>query len=295
MDGFLVFLVKQSALSAPPLLLAGYGELLAQRGGVINVGIEGTMLMGTIAAFGAAVVMGSAGAAWPAALAAGVVMGVIFAVVTVWLRADQIVAGTAMNLVAAGASTTMWYYVQRYQEAGHAAPALFEPVWLGQYGLFYAAVALGVLLWMVMRWTRVGLVVRALGDGPDACDAAGIRVRWWRTGLVVVAGALAGLAGAYLSTMRGHTFQINMTDGRGFLVLALVIFGRWNLVGLVAVTFAFGAVDGLQSYLAALPGATKAVPHQLFEMLPYLATLAALGVMARGRGGPLWLGRAWPE
>jgi simple sugar transport system permease protein len=148
---------------------------------------------------------------------------------------------------------------------------------------------------MVMGWTRVGLVVRALGDAPDACDAAGIRVRWWRTGLVVLAGGLAGLAGAYLSTMRGHTFQINMTDGRGFLVLALVIFGRWKLGGLVGVTCAFGAVDGLQSYLAALPGATKAVPHQVFEMLPYVATLGALGVMARGRAGPLWLGRAWPE
>jgi simple sugar transport system permease protein len=294
-DGFLPFLLKQSALGAPPLLLAGYGELLAQRAGVINVGIEGTMLMGTIAAFGAAVVAGNAGAAIPSAILAGVLMGALFALVTVWLRADQIVAGTAMNLVAAGASTTAWYYVQRHAQNGHNVPPLFEPVWLGQYGLFYVALAAGTVLWAVMQFTRAGLVVQALGDAPDACDAAGIRVRLWRTGLVLLAGGLAGLAGAYLSTMRGHSFQINMTDGRGFLVLALVIFGRWNLAGLVLVTFAFGAVDGLQSYLAAMPKATAAVPHQLFDMLPYVATLLALGVLTRSRGGPIYLGRPWPE
>jgi simple sugar transport system permease protein len=231
----------------------------------------------------------------PAALGVGLLMGIIFSVVTVWWRADQIVAGTAINLIAAGGSTTAWYYVQRHMEAGHAVPALYEPAWLGQYGLFYAALAVGILLWVLMKWTRIGLVVRALGDAPEACDAAGIRVRLWRMFLVVLAGGLAGLAGSYLSTMRGHTFQINMTDGRGFLVLALVIFGRWNLAGFVAVTFAFGAVDGLQSYLAAMPQATTKVPHQVFDMLPYVATLLALAMMARGRAGPAALGRPWPE
>ncbi len=303
------FIAKQSATSAAPLLLAGFGELLAQRAGVINVGIEGTMLMGAIAAYAGAVYAGTAAGAIPAALLAGVGFGAIFAVIVVWFRADQIVTGTAIDILALGASTTLWRVLQNYIAAGHPVPALFEPVaipylsqipWVGgalfaQYFLFYVIVMVGMVLLLVMRYTRMGLVIRALGDAPDACDAAGIRVRLWRTGLLLFAGGASGLAGAYLSTMRNHSYQINMTNGRGFLVLALVIFGRWNVLGFAVGTLAFGAIDALQTYLAASPGATAQMPHQLFDMLPYAATLIALAIMSRSRTGPLFLGRAWPE
>jgi simple sugar transport system permease protein len=309
------FLLRQSAYSATPLLLAGYGELLAERAGVINVGIEGTMLLGTIAGFGGAVWWGTAGAALPAAAAAGLLTGALFALVSVWLRADQIVAGTAINLMAAGISTTAWRMLQGYMARGHAAPALFEPqavpglaalpvvgALFDQYGLFYAVVLIGAALYGVLRWTRLGLVIQALGDAPEACHAAGISVRGWRTALLLLAGAASGVAGAYLSTMRGHSFQINMTDGQGFLVLALVIFGRWRLWAFAAGTLAFGVIDALQAYLAASGGATAHVPHQLFTMLPYAATLLALALLPRrnagglgGAVGPLQLGRPWPE
>jgi simple sugar transport system permease protein len=308
MESLPTFVLRQATYSATPLLLAGYGELLAERAGVINVGIEGTMLMGSIAAFAAAVYCGTAAAAVPAGVAIGLCVGAVFALVVVWCRADQIVTGTALNLIALGLSTTLWRVLQEFMQRGHSAPPLFEPVQvpglgaiplLGslfqQYVLFYVAAGLGLALYALMRGTRVGLVVRSLGDAPDACNAAGISVRWWRTGLLLLAGALAGMAGAYLSTMRGHSFQINMTGGQGFLVLALVIFGRWRL-GLFAIaTFAFGGVDALQAYWSASAGATAKVPHQLFTMMPYAATLLALAFFTRSRSGPLYLGRPWPE
>ena len=301
------FVLKQSVTSATPLLLAGFGELMAERAGVINIGIEGLMLMGAICAYGAAVITGTAWAAIPAAILAGVLLGALFAAVAIWCRADQIVTGAALNILAFGASTTLWHTLQKRLVDGAALPKLFDPVVIpglskvpllgpvlfGQYGLFYFVVTLGILLALITR-TRFGLIVKSLGDAPEASDAAGISVRWWRSGLTLFAGACAGLAGAYLSTMRGHSFQVNMTGGQGFLVLALVIFGRWKLGGLIAGTLLFGALDGLQSYLAAIPGATTAVPHQLFDMLPYAATLIALGILTRSRGGPVHLAVPWP-
>ncbi len=304
-------ILAQTLKSSTPLLVAGFGELAAERAGVINVGIEGTMLMGAMAAFAAAVLAGPA-AAFPAAIGAGIVMAALFALASVWFRADQIVAGTALNILAAGAAATVSGLLQNTMtNRGLQVPALFEPVPVpllarvplvggmlesvfAQYALFWAAIPLGVALFVIMRWTRAGMAIRALGDAPDACAAAGISVRWNRTVILLLAGAASGAAGAYLSTMRDHAFLLDMTSGRGFLVLALVIFGRWNVIGFTAGVLAFGLLDGVQSYLTILP-AGAGVPRELFEMLPYVATLAALAALARGRGGPIYLGRPWPE
>ena len=302
------FVMKQSVTSATPLLLAGFGELMAERAGVINIGIEGLMLMGAICGYAAAVMTGTAWAAIPAAILAGMLFVSLFAAVAIWCRrgSDRHGGGTEHPGVR-DLDDVMASLQSRMGAMGNAAPALFEtkaipglagipvlgPVLFDQYGLFYFVMLLGVLVGAINR-TRVGLMVTSLGDAPEACDAAGLSVRWWRTGLTLFAGACAGLAGAYLSTMRGHSFQVNMTGGQGFLVLALVIFGRWKLGGLLAGTLLFGALDGLQSYLAAIPGATTKVPHQLFDMLPYAATLVALGVLTRSRGGPIYLAVPWP-
>jgi simple sugar transport system permease protein len=156
-------------------------------------------------------------------------------------------------------------------------------------------ILLAIAAYLLLNRTRFGLIIRALGDAPDAADAAGIRVRLWRTGCVLTAGACAGLAGAFLSTMRTHSFQINMTGGQGFLVLALVIFGRWKIAGLIAGTLLFGALDALQTYFTGIPGAMQTIPHQLFDMLPYAATLLALAFLSRAKTAPLHLARPWPE
>jgi len=167
-----------------------------------------------------------------------------------------------------------------------------------QYALFYIAIAAGVVLYILLTHTRLGLIVRALGDAPDACDAAGIRVRWARTLILLFAGAASGAAGAYLSTMRNHDFVFGMTAGQGFLVLALVIFGRWNIAGFAAGVLAFSAIDGLQSFFTSTPTGQALIAPQyrhLFDMLPYIATLVALAVLTKSRSGPIHLGRPWPE
>ena len=268
------------------------------------------MLMGAIAAFSVATLAG-AGWAFPAAIIAGILMAALFAGATVWFRADQIVAGTALNILAAGASATAWGLLQNHMSQTNVyTPALFEPLGphflshipvvgtalesiFSQYALFWIAIPLATATALIMGRTRLGLVIRSLGDAPDACNAAGISVRLNRSLILLLAGAASGTAGAYLSTMRSHSFLPNMTSGQGFLVLALVIFGRWNVAGFVAGVLAFGLIDGIQSYLT-IAAAGRGVPQELFEMLPYVATLVALAILARSRSAPIHLGQPWP-
>ncbi len=296
--------VAQSALTAAvPLLLAGTGELVAERAGVLNIGLEGLILAGCIGGFAGAVLGGTAGGLWlgvGGAVVAGMLVAGIFAVAVVYARVDQIVAGMAVNLLAFGAAGTIWHALQDAGRdslpsgAGFDRIALGGPIVFDQYGLGWLALALvAVTGWMLAK-TRAGLVLRALGEAPEACAVAGIDVLRWRFAAVLACGALAGLAGAYLSIMRTHSFAPDMSGGLGFLVLALVIFGRWRIGGLVVGCLGFGLIDAVQQQLQGA-GAAGAVSYRLFQALPYLAALFALAVF-RGRGnGPAQLGRPWPE
>lgn len=297
----LTFGLVQSALTAAvPLLLAGTGELIAQRAGVINVGLEGLILAGCIGGYAGASLSGDPWLGLVCAMVAGVVGAVIFALATVWARTDQIVAGMALNLLAIGGAGTVWHALQ---DSGHGtlpASAGFSRLILGgpspldQYGLGWFAVGLVLMAWWMLARTRAGLALRALGEAPEACAAAGINVRRWRTTAVIAAGACAGLAGAYLSIMRTHGFAPGMSGGIGFLVLALVIFGRWRIGGLVVGCLGFGLLDAGQQQLQSA-GATGAVSYQILRAAPYLAALIALAALRGGDSGPSKLGRPWPE
>jgi simple sugar transport system permease protein len=292
MSDLILSIALQSCLAATPLVLAGLGELVAERAGVINVGIEGLMLTGCIAAFAIGVVSGSGALAVVAAVAASAGLAAIFALATVKAKVDQIVCGMAINLLAVGASGLAWQVLQGTGRDELPESAQFAPLLFGQYGIGYVAVVLAVVLWMALRWTRGGLIVRALGDAPDACAASGIGVLKWRFFCVVAAGACAGAAGSYLSIMRVHKFLPDMTGGKGFLVLALVIFGRWNVAGLVAGCLLFGALDSLQQHLQGQGGG---IPYQAYKALPYVMALVALAALSRSAPGPARLGQPWPE
>ena len=303
----LASLLQQGLLGAVPLALAGSGELAAQRAGVINVGIEGLMLAGCSAGFAVAALTGNAWLGLGAAILAGSLLAAGFAWATVIGRADQIVCGMAVNLLAVGISGTAWAALQGAGRGQLADGAGFSPVAIpglgslpmigevlaGQYGLAYIAVALALGLGWILARTRAGLIVRALGDAPDACAAAGVRVRRWRVGTVIFAGACAGAAGAYLSLMRVHGFAPEMTGGQGFLVLALVVFGRWRVGGLLAGCLLFGLLDALQQHLQG-SGMNAVVPYQVFKALPYVAALVALAALSRSAPGPARLGQVWP-
>ncbi len=291
-EGLLIAL--QCALAATPLVLAGLGELIAERAGVINVGIEGLIATGAIAGAAAAAWSGSGWVGLVGAVAAAMVLGALFACASVYARVDQIVCGMAINLIAVGGAGTAWQVLQAHSLDQVPQGGGFASHYLGVFGLTWVTLALAGIAWWCLRATRWGVIVRALGDEPDAAAAAGVAVARWRVALVALAAALAGLAGTFYSLMRVTAYTPGTSSGAGFLVLALVIFGRWSVPGLLGGCLLFGAIDALQHALQA-SGYNAHVPYQLLTMLPYLAALAALAMLSRSAPGPRCLGEPWPR
>ena len=293
-------LLEASLRLAAPLLIAALGELLVERSGVVNIGIEGTMLTGAFAAFAVGAATGSAAAGVAAAAAAGCAVGGLFAGFAVVRKMDQIVVGMAVNLLALGATGLASRVL--YQGAPPLAPivaplalpGLAEWPWIGalfrQTPFVYAALVLAAVVGLGLAFTRVGLVLRAVGESARAADAAGVAVERVRVAAVLLGSLLAGVAGASLSLALAGTFTEGMTAGRGFIALAVVIFGRWSAGGAVWAALFFGGATALQFRLQARGGP---VPYPVFLMFPYVVTLVVLA-LAAGRGrAPADLGRAY--
>lgn len=285
-----------------PLLLAAIGELITERSGVINLGVEGAMLMGALlAAVGAA-----AGGPWAGvalAVAGGLFISGIFAMVSIGLRADQIITGAAVTLLATGLTGMLFRRAFGEGGPGLTLPTLepvvvrglsniplVGPALFGQTVLTYLALAAVPAAWWLLQRTWWGLALRACGDGAEAARAAGVRVRTTRAVATLVGGALAGLAGAALVLAQVGTFTEEMTAGRGFIAIAIVILGRWRPFGVLAAALLFGAATALQ-YLFQASGST--LPYQWFLMLPYVLALGALaGAVGFGKArAPGELGR----
>ena len=285
---------------ATPLALAATGETLAERSGVVNLGIEGAMLFGALGgAIGATVAGPAAGLGF--GVLAGVLVAVLFAAVAIGAGADQIISGTAVTLASVGLTGTI--YRQFYGPAGVGLsiptlaplpiPALSQLPLVGE-ALFaqpvttYLTFLLIPLTWWFLFRTRPGLALRAAGEDPVAARAAGVPVRVTRVAAVLAGGAFAGLAGAALVLAQVGTFTERMTAGRGFVAIAIVVLGRWNPVGAGLAALLFGLATAAQF---AFQAAGLDVPYQLFLMLPYLLTLLALaGVVGRVKA-PAALGR----
>ncbi len=286
---------------ATPLLLAATGELIAERSGVINLGIEGAMLGGALAA----AIGSAAGGPWvglAAGIAGGALLAAAFAAVAIGAGADQIIAGTAISLGAVGLTGAVYGRAFGTAGAGLSIPtfaALRVPVlwripWLGE-GLFaqpvttyIACIAVPVVWWTLFR-TRGGLALRASGEGAVAARAAGVRVRAIRAVATIAGGCFAGAAGASLVLAQVGTFTERMTAGRGFVAIAIVVLGRWSPGGVLLASLLFGAATALQYVFQA---AGFPVPYQLFLMLPYLLTLLALATAVRRARAPADLGKA---
>lgn len=293
MTGAAEALLEATVRTATPLALAALGETVVERSGVINIGLEGIILAG---AFGA-LVGASAGAAGgvAGAVAAGVATAVVFAVFTVGARADQIITGTAVTLLALGLTGTL--YRAMYGTGGAAlstptmsplpVPGLSSIPFVGR-ALFaqplftYLVYLLIPAVWWWMYRTHAGLALRAVGEAPDAARAAGISVGRLRVGAILFGGALGGASGASLVLAQTGTFAEGMSAGRGFIAIAIVVLGRWNPVGAGIAALVFGAATALQFFFQAM-GWT--VPYQLFLVLPYALTLALLAVR-RGHAAP---------
>jgi ABC-type uncharacterized transport system permease subunit len=273
-----------ATLFATPLWIAAAGELIVERAGVVNIGIEGMMLAGALAAWVgngyAGVTMGLV-----AAVAAAVALALIFTLASLFFAADQIVTGTGINLLAFGA-TALAYKRLSAQMAEKTITAV-HPLWM----MAASVVVLG-LAWILLRWTRWGMEMTAIGEAPEAADSAGIAVNRRRLVALLIGAACAGLGGAYLSTMRVQGFVENMSEGQGFLALAIVIFGRWHPGGVLAAGLFFGVVRALANAMETHSGFSGAT-LQLFKILPYAVSLLALAGVAGRSGAPAALGRAY--
>ena len=287
--------------TATPLALAALGEVLVERTGLINIGLEGAILAG---AFGALVgaTAGGLGMGYAAAVGAGLIVGALFALCVVALKADQIITGTALTLLGVGTTGTL--YRAMYGSTGAALtlptstplpiPGLAASPWVGaalfaQPPVTYFVYLLAPALAWWLGHTHAGLALRAIGERPDAAEAAGVRVNRMRVLAVLAGGALGGLAGGTLVLAQAGTFAENMSAGRGFIAIAIVVLGRWRPIGVALGALLFGAASALQFAFQAMGWDA---PYQLFLVVPYLLTLAALaGAMGRARA-PEALGRS---
>ncbi|UCC26850.1 MAG: ABC transporter permease [Gemmatimonadales bacterium] len=290
---------------AAPLALAALGETLSERGGVLNIGLEGSIICGALAAALGALATGSATLGLASGALAGAVVAGVFALFVLWLNADQIITGTAISMGGLGFTAAM--YQARFGATGTqlslptldtwTLPALgsipvLGPAFFSQKPTVYLAYLLAPLLaWFLFR-TAAGLQVRAVGEDPDSAAAAGIAVRRVRLWVTLAGGALAGMAGAHLSIAFTGTFQPGMSAGRGFIAIAVVVLGRWHPVWVLAAALFFGAAYALQTFLQTLG---LDVGYQLFLAVPYVLTLLALGGWLGRSRAPAALALPWPH
>jgi ABC-type uncharacterized transport system permease subunit len=289
----LIFALMASTLRvSTPLIFAALGGLCSERSGVINIALEGMMLVGALTA---AIVTVATGNPWLGALSAvvaGVTLAALYAASVIRLRSDQIVAGTAINMLAAGIAPFACKVL--YGSTGQT-PAIPIEHRFHQAPMWMALIAV-VGVWAWLRSTASGLWVRFAGEHPQALSTAGIRVNRVRWSGVLLSGALAGLGGATLSIALSSSFSRNMTAGRGFMALAALIFGKWKPVPTAAACLLFGFADALQIRLQGVVlWGTEPVPVQFIQILPYLVTVLVLAGLVGQSRAPKALGLPFAE
>ncbi len=294
-------LLDATARSATPLLLAGAGELVCERAGVLNLGLEGLMLMGAASGFVVASASGSMALGLATAAGAAAGLALLYGLLTIHAALNQVACGLGFVMLGAGLATVIGRdapgqlpagvslggipWLERLPGVGHA---LF-----GQDVIAGFAVALVLIMALFWRSSKLGLWLHAAGDAPDAARAMGVPVRLVRLMAVAFGGAMSGLSGGYLSLIYTPMWQEGMTANRGWIALALVVFAGWRPVPLLLGAYLFGALGKAKEFAQALGLAIS--PYAL-DALPYLATIAVLAMLSRNRfGAPRALARPWPS
>jgi ABC-type uncharacterized transport system permease subunit len=288
-----------SVRTATPLAYAALGELVTERSGIINIGLEGVIIAG---AFGSVLGAGAGGivAGVAGALAGGLLVAVIFGLFVVTLRADQIITGTAISMLGLGLTGSLYGAIYGSGGAALHTPTmtshpvallhqipLFGPAFFAQPVATYALYLLVPALAWWMYHSGAGLALRAVGEHPAAALAAGIspvRVRWWA---VLFGGAMGGLSGGTLVLVQAGTFAEGMSAGRGYIAVAIVVLGRWRPIGVAGAALLFGGASALK-YLAQAMG--WGLPYELSLVFPYILTLAALAIVRGRTASPAALG-----
>jgi simple sugar transport system permease protein len=276
-------------VTATPILLAALGELVVERAGVLNLGVEGMMITGAVTGFIVAVATQSPVLGFAGAALGGAALALIFALLTQVLLSNQVATGLALTLAGIGLSALLG---QPY--VGIRAPSLpaleiplladipiLGPVLFRHDAMVYAGLALCAGTWAFLRYSRAGLILRAVGENHDAAHALGYKVVRIRTLAILFGGACAGLGGAYLSLVRVPQWTEGVTAGAGWIALAIVVFASWRPGRLVVGAYLFGGIGALQLNLQA---ARAPIPVELLSMAPYLVTILTLVALSAGRG-----------
>ncbi|MEZ5790656.1 MAG: ABC transporter permease [Nitratireductor sp.] len=276
------------ATAATPLLIAAIGELVVERSGVLNLGVEGMMVMGAVSGFAVAVSTGNPWLGVLAAIIVGALFSLLFAFLVLTVATNQVATGLSLTLLGLGLSGMVGESF--VGSAGVKLPSLYIPgltdlplvgrLLFGQDPLFYVSIALVAgVMWFLFK-VRAGLTLRSIGDNHDSAHALGIPVIRYRYLAVMFGGACAGLAGAHLSLVYTPQWVENMTAGRGWIALALVVFASWRPWRVLAGAYLFGAVTIGQLHAQALG---FGIPSQLLSSLPYLATIVVLVLISSNR------------
>ncbi|WP_345102804.1 ABC transporter permease [Candidatus Villigracilis vicinus] len=268
---------------ATPYLYAAIGETFSQKSGVLNLGVEGQMLLGCFAAFYVAFTTGNLWLGLLAAIVVGAAMGLAMAFVTVNLHAQQGISGIGFYLFGLGMSELLFQRLMGTVETVQGFPKLYFPVLseipgigeilFNQNILVYGAYLLVPLAWFVLNKTTLGLKIRAVGENPDAADSLGVNVARVRYFTITLGGILSGIAGASLSIALLNVFQQNMTSGLGFIAVALVYFGGWKPAGVLGGALLFSMVNSLQLWIQVLG---IPIPSDIAVMMPYVLTILVL-------------------
>lgn len=283
---YLLPILASTIVAATPLIYAALGELITERAGVLNLGVEGMMLIGAVTAFAIALGSGSLLLGYVAAMAAAMLMALLFAVLTLTLQTNQVATGLALTLFGVGLSAFLGQgYVgmpitrlPALPLPGLRALPLLGPLLFRYDLLVYLSVLLGVAVHVFLYRTRAGLRLRAAGESPTVAHSLGepvIRIRYLA---VLFGGAMAGIAGAYLSTALTPMWVEGMSAGRGWIALALVVFATWKPLRVMLGAYLFGGVTVIQLYAQ---GFGSHIPSEFLSMLPYLATIVVLVIICR--------------
>ncbi len=288
---FNLSLIFSSIRLTTPLLLSALGGLYSERAGVINIALEGLMLAG---AFTAAAITHYAGNPWVgllAGVAAGVAVAAIYAVVCIRFKADQVVSGTAINILMVGVPAML---SGAFFLSSGSTPQIPKENLIPVTPVVIAFL-LVPFTWYVLYRTPFGLRLRAVGENPGAADAAGVSVTRLRYSAVLLSGALAGIGGAYLSIGQSSLFTRNMTSGRGFIALAALIFGKWRPVQTMLACLLFGFTEAVAIQLQGVPIGGEEIPNQFIQIIPYVLTIVVLAGFIGHSRAPRALGQPYQK
>lgn len=275
-------------VAATPILLAGIGELVVEKAGVLNLGVEGMMIVGAICGFAVAYETQSATLGYMGAALGGAALSMIFGILTQFLMTNQVATGLALTLTGLGVASLIGqgYIGIKGINVGDVPlgpladiPAL-GPVLFQHDAMVYFSIGLVAAVWWFLKYTRAGLQLRAIGENHDAAHALGYKVIATRLGAIAFGGACAGLGGAYLSLVRVPQWTEGMTAGAGWIALALVVFASWRAWGVLVGAYLFGGLTALQ---LALQTRGVGIPVEYLSMSPYIITIVVLVVMSSGR------------